>query len=304
MSITIIKPGISSSIQDLGRWGYQQFGVPVSGAMDKISTSIANTICGNEKHEAVIEMTLHGISIMFNQPTYCAIVGGGCKAFAGEIELPFNRLLHIPAESIINTKADPSGCRSYLAVAGGLKINLAMGSASTYVPSEIGGIQGRTLRTGDIIQFKKNKSSLKPSSLINLGKNIEVSQWEITGQPLIKNSPANIRVFRGPEFDWFDQISQENFFETIFTITAQSNRIGYRLEGSLLTLKENIDMISTPVTAGIIQVDHKGNPIILMADAQTIGGYPRIARVSSTDISLLAQLRPGEKVRLREVEGG
>lgn len=301
MSFTIIKPGISSSIQDLGRWGYQQFGVPVGGAMDKVSAALANSICGNDEYEAVIEMTLHGTSILFNEPTYCAIVGGGCKVYVDEIELPFNRLLHIPAASIINTKADASGCRSYLAVAGGLNITKELGSASTYMPSEIGGVEGRALRRGDIISFKKNKSSIEPTSLINIGKNIEVSQWEITGQQSIKDTPASIRVFRGPEFDWFDKASQENFFNTVYTITPQSNRIGYRLDGALLALKENIEMISTPVTAGIIQVDHQGNPIILMADAQTIGGYPRIARVCSSDISVLAQLRPGEKLRLREV---
>lgn len=302
MSITIIKPGISSSIQDLGRWGYQQFGVPVGGAMDKFSATLANSICGNDEHEAVIEMTLHGTSILFNEPTYCVIVGGGCKVYVDEIELPFNRLLHIPVESIINTKADASGCRSYLAVAGGLNITKELGSASTYMPSEIGGIQGRALRTGDMISFKKNKSSIESTSLINIGKNIEVSQWEITGQQSIKDSPATIRVFRGPEFDWFDQASQENFFNTVFTITAQSNRIGYRLDGALLALKEKIEMVSTAVTAGIIQVDHHGNPIILMADAQTIGGYPRIARVCTSDISVLAQLRPGEEIRLNDVD--
>lgn len=302
MSITIIKPGISSSIQDLGRWGFQQFGVPVGGAMDKVSAALANSICGNEEHEAVIEMTLHGTSILFNERTYCAIVGGGCKVYVDEIELPFNRLMHIPAESIMITKADAAGCRSYLAVAGGLNITKELGSVSTYMPSEIGGIQGRALRTGDIISFKKNKSFIEQSSLINLGKNIEVSQWEVTGQQSIKDYPASIRVFRGPEFDWFDEKSQANFFNTVYTITAQSNRIGYRLDGGLLSLKEKIEMVSTAVTEGIIQVDHQGNPIILMADAQTIGGYPRIARVCTSDIPMLAQLRPGEKIRLREVE--
>jgi antagonist of KipI len=302
MSITIIKPGISSSIQDLGRWGHQRYGVPIGGAMDKASASHANSICGNDEHEAVIEMTLHGTSIMFNESTYCAIVGGGCRAYIDEIELPFNRLVHVPANSTMNTKADASGCRSYLAVAGGLNIIKEMGSASTYVPSHIGGVDGRNLKTDDIIEFKKNQLSIKPGSLIKLGKNIEVSQWEITGLQPLKDSPVAIQVLRGPEYDWFDERSQTNFFNTVFTITPQSNRIGYRLEGISLGLKEHIEMISTPVTSGIIQVDNQGNPIILMADAQTIGGYPRIARVCSSDIALLAQLRLGEKIRFRESE--
>lgn len=302
MSITIIKPGISSSIQDPGRWGYQQLGVPVGGAMDKVSAALSNKICGNDEHEAVIEMTLHGTSILFNESAYCSIVGGGCKAFIDEIELPFNRLLHIPAHAIITTKADASGCRSYLAVAGGLNINLEMGSASTYVPSGIGGVEGRSLKTGDIISFRKNDISINPTSLIQLGNDIEVSQWEINGVPLRREFPAIIQVECGPEYDWFNDTSQSNIFNTIYMIGSQSNRIGYRLEGSLLTLKENIEMVSTPVTSGIIQVDNQGSPIILMADAQTIGGYPRIARVCSSDMPLLAQLRPGEGIRLKEVD--
>jgi antagonist of KipI len=302
MSITIIKPGISSSIQDLGRWGYQQFGVPIGGAMDKVSASLANTICGNDEHEAVIEMTLHGTRIMLNEPTYCAIVGGGCKAHIDEVELPFNRLLHIPAQSIINTKADASGCRSYFAVAGGLNIKIEMGSASTYVPSGIGGVYGRDLKTGDVIQFKKNGLTIKTDSFTTLAKNIEVSQWEMTGLKPLNDSPATIGVLRGPEYDWFDNSSQAIFFNTAYTISSQSNRIGYRLHGAILNLKEKIEMVSTPVTSGVIQVTNEGNPIILMADAQTIGGYPRIARVCSADIPLLAQLRPGEKVRFRGVD--
>ena len=301
MSITIIKPGISSSIQDLGRWGYQQFGVPIGGAMDKVSASLANAICGNDEHEAVIEMTLHGTRILLNEPTYCAIVGGGCKAYIDEVELPFNRLLHIPAQSIINTKADASGCRSYFAVAGGLNIKIEMGSASTYVPSGIGGVYGRDLKTGDVIQFKKNDLTIKTDSFTTLAKNIEVSQWEMTGLKPLNDSPATIGVLRGPEYDWFDNSSQATFFNTAYTISSQSNRIGYRLEGEQLELNKKFEMVSTPITSGIIQVTNEGNPIILMADAQTIGGYPRIARVCSADIPLLGQLRPGEKVRFSEV---
>ena len=300
MSITIIKPGICSSIQDLGRMGYQRFGVPISGAMDKISASIANSICGNNEHEAVIEMTLHGTSMLFNQSAYCAIVGGGCKIYIDEIELPFNRLLYIPAQTTINTKANISGCRSYLAVAGGLNITKEMGSASTYVPAHLGGLNGQLLKRGDIIPFKKKKTSIDQSSFVSIGMNVEVAQWEVAVSIPNRESQVTVKFIHGPEYDWFDERSHMNFINSAYTIAAQSNRIGYRLEGATLELKEKIEMISTPVTSGIIQVDHQGNPIILMADAQTIGGYPRIARVCSSDIALLAQLRPGEMIRFRE----
>ena len=157
MSITILKPGMMSSVQDLGRRGFQQFGVPIGGAMDRVSASLANIICGNDENEAVIEMTLHGASFMFNEGAFCAIVGGGCQAFASDDELPFNRLLWIPAFSIIRTTVSAQGCRSYLAVNGGFNVKNVLGSASTYIPSGIGGMDGRNLATGDMLAFKREQ---------------------------------------------------------------------------------------------------------------------------------------------------
>jgi antagonist of KipI len=301
MSITILKPGIMSSVQDLGRWGYQQYGVPVGGAMDKISASLANIICGNDENEAVIEITLHGTTILFNEAMDCALVGGGCKAYVDEVELPFNRLLHIPAYSVITTKPSARGCRMYLSIAGGFNIKKEMGSASTYVPSGIGGMLGRNLISGDIIPFSKKGRDTPASSMKMIGKNTYASHWEVPDLHLQEKNAEIIHILSGPEFDLFQSISQEKLLNATFTISSQSNRMGYRLEGTKLELKEKAEMVSTPVTAGIIQVTHEGNPIILMADAQTTGGYPRIARVASTDIAKLAQMRPGMKIRFKKI---
>ena len=301
MSITILKPGMMSSVQDLGRWGFQQFGVPIGGAMDKVSASLANMICGNDENEAVIEMTLHGASFMFNEAAYCAIVGGGCKAFIGDEELPFNRLLWIPAFSIIKTTANPQGCRSYLAVGGGFNVKKVLGSASTYTPSGIGGINGRNLITGDMLAFKCEQNLHAASNLHMLPNGVGISPWQTADLNAAASEITIVHAIKGPEFDLFNSASQKNIFTSEFTISSRSNRMGYRLEGKKFTLEQKTEMISTAVTAGIVQVTHEGDPIILMADAQTTGGYPRIARVCAADISLLAQTRPGVKIQFREI---
>jgi antagonist of KipI len=301
MSITILKPGMMSSLQDLGRWGFQQFGVPICGAMDKVSAALANIICGNDENEAVIEMTLHGTSIMFNEAAFCAIVGGGCEAYIDDVELPFNRLLWIPAFSIIKTTANAQGCRSYLAVSGGFNVKNVMGSASTYTPSAIGGLEGRNLDTGDMLSFKCEQVLQASFSLKMLPCGIGISHWHTADLVIPTAGIATVHAIKGPEFDLFNSSSQENIFNSEFTISSRSNRMGYRLEGKKFMLEHKTEMVSTAVTAGIVQVTHEGDPIILMADAQTTGGYPRIARICAADIPLLAQCRPGVKIQFREI---
>ncbi len=302
MSITILKPGIMSSIQDLGRWGYQQFGVPVSGAMDRISASVANIICGNDENEAVIEMTLHGTSILFNENTYCAITGGGCQVYIDEIELPFNRLLYIPAFTILHTKSSSTGCRSYLAMAGGLEIEKQMGSASTYTASGIGGMKGRNLKTGDILSIKKTNRLFDFNTLKTISGELRMSHWHVPDLVGMNERDNIIHVVAGPEYDLFDEVTRNKFFQSTYTIGLQSNRMGYRLEGEKLFMIHKHEMVSTPVTEGIIQVTNEGHPIILMADAQTTGGYPRIARVCTRDISKLSQMQPGEKIKFNKID--
>jgi len=293
-----------SSLQDLGRWGFQQFGVPIGGAMDKVSAALANIICGNDENEAVIEMTLHGTLIMFNEAAFCAIVGGGCKAYIDDVELPFNRLLWIPAFSIIKTTASIQGCRSYLAVSGGFNVKKVLGSASTYTPSGIGGINGRNLITGDMLAFKREQNLHAASNLHMLPNGVGISHWHTADLVVPTPDIATVHAIKGPEFDRFNTASQEDIFNSIFTISSQSNRMGYRLEGKKLTLEHKAEMVSTAVTTGIVQVTHEGDPIILMADAQTTGGYPRIARICAADIPLLAQCRPGAKIQFREIGEG
>ena len=301
MSITIIKPGVSCSIQDLGRWGYQQFGIPIGGAMDTISATTANRICGNDDNEALLECTLHGLEIKFNSTIVFALSGGGAVAKINGVSVAYNRLIKVISGSILKLHPDPHGCRTYIAFAGGLKIEKELGSASTYVSSQLGGYKGRNLDAGDELKLNNNIHDTSQSKDIIINENgFGISKWKAQVNPLPHlQDIVEITCEKGPEWELFDVVSQEIFFNQPFTIAPQSNRMGYRLDGVTLSLKEKTELVSTAVTRGIIQITNEGDPIILMADAQTIGGYPRIARVCSKDISLLAQCRPGMKVKFK-----
>jgi antagonist of KipI len=210
-------------------------------------------------------------------------------------------LIWIPAFSIIKTTANAQGCRSYLAVSGGFNVKKIMGSASTYTPSGIGGLEGRNLATGDMLSFKCEQVLQASFSLKMLPSGIGISHWHTADLVIPTAGIATIHAIKGPEFDLFNSSSQENIFNSEFTISSRSNRMGYRLEGKKFMLEHKTEMVSTAVTAGIVQVTHEGDPIILMADAQTTGGYPRIARICAADLSLLGQCRPGVKIQFREI---
>lgn len=291
-----------SSVQDLGRWGIQQFGVPIGGAMDVVSASIANRICNNEDGDALLECTLHGTEILFNKTTLFAIAGGGASATLNGQPIWFYKLIKVVAGSTLKLHPGPFGCRSYVAFAGGLKIDSELGSASTYTQSSIGGYHGKNLEAGIVLELKHQIHHLEKSKDILINEHgFGISNWKSKSFKLPHvQETATINCLAGPEWDAFDEESQHQLFNNTFTVSAQSNRMGFRLEGPILSLKEKTEMVSTAVTRGIIQVTNQGNPIILMADAQTIGGYPRIGRVCSNDISLLAQCRPGQKIMFKE----
>ena len=307
MSITILKPGMMSSIQDLGRWGFQKYGIPIGGVMDTTSATTVNRLCGNEDGEALLECTLHGTEIQCNETISLALGGGGARATINGEPVSYNKLIKMVSGSILKLHPDPYGCRTYIAFVGGLKVNKELGSASTYTPSMLGGYEGKNLVAGDTLELKDPSFYKEKTKDIVINENgFGTSRWKSSSfaMPHVQEI-ITINCLAGPEWDLFDEESQTQFFNHPFTISAQSNRMGFRMEGAILSLKEKVEMISTAVTRGIIQVTNQGNPIVLMADAQTIGGYPRIARICADDIPLLAQCRPGQKLRfsgLRPVE--
>ncbi len=298
MSITITKPGFMCSIQDLGRRGYQEYGIPISGAMDMQAAVTANRICGNDDGDALLECTLHGTEILIHHTTVFSITGGGSIATVNGQLIPYNKLIKAIAGSIIKLLPSPIGFYTYLAFAGGLKTSLELGSSSTYKLASLGGINGKTIEQDDLIELKHPNNKLHHANIVLNEHGFGISNWKssVPALPHV-NDVVAIKCYKGPEWDLFDERSAFAWFNTIFTISQHANRMGFQLEGAQLHKREKKEMISTAVTKGIVQVTNQGTPIVLMADAQTIGGYPRIARIVNEDINLLAQCRPGTKIQ-------
>ena len=304
MSLRIIKPGISTTLQDAGRPGFQAAGVPVSGAMDKDSMKLANLLCGNDPGEVVLETTLHGAEWLVEEEQLIALCGSGCTLLINNKPAPFHKAICVKACSLLSLKPSPDGCRSYLAVAGGFKAMADLNSRSTYSPAELGGYQGRALKAGDLLEWRSEKSMLATAimdSLANEGNDFAVAKWGIDFDRQEAGIEKAIRVFNGPEWHWFDEHTRTKIYRESFGVSNQSNRMGYRLSGPAFILTKKRELISTAVCSGLIQVTHEGSLVLLMADAQTTGGYPRLAMVAAVDLPACAQLRPGDSIQFREI---
>lgn len=293
--ISILKPGLLTTIQDLGRYGYQKDGVVVGGAMDTYSHRVANILVGNDENAPTIEMTLIGATIQFSRDSLIAITGGNLSPTIDNKRLPMWRPILIRKNQILRFGECIDGCRAYLSLAGGIWIPKVLGSASTYARAKMGGWHGRPLKAGDQIPL---------GDLQGLSKKI-MEEVHLEGSPKWSIPPRNrtpfIRVIKGREFHAFTRESQNLLFNSEFQITPASDRMGYRLSGPALLLKEKKEMLSEAVDFGTIQVTSDGKPVILLADRQTTGGYPKIAHVISADLPILAQMKPGDRIRFKEV---
>jgi antagonist of KipI len=305
MSLKVIRPGLLASIQDLGRYGFQKYGVIISGAMDAISLRIANLLVGNEEGEAAIEVTLMGTSLSFEEDLFISITGGDISPVIDGAAVPLWRPVFVKKGSVLQFKSSKSGCRAYVAVSGGFTIPEVMNSKSTYLRGEIGGYNGRALQAGDTLSCNPLPQNTRPLFQYLKSKctrSFYATTWYVNSEHFIHSKQAStIRVIRGAEFERFTKVSQLQFFEQEFQITPKSDRMGYRISGPIIELKESFDLISEAVTHGTIQVPQDGNPIILLADRQTTGGYPRIAQVATVDLPIIAQLKPGEKISFKEI---
>ncbi|MCX8046449.1 biotin-dependent carboxyltransferase family protein [Anoxybacillus gonensis] len=305
MSIRVIRSGLLTTIQDLGRFGFQKDGVIVGGAMDQFAHRIANILVGNEQSEGTLEMTFIGPTLAFEEDVLIAICGGEFEAMIDGKKVPLWRPVFVKQGSVLTIGHCRVGCRAYLAVSGGFHIPKVMNSQSTYLLARIGGFQGRALQKGDVLflreprkksalfQFYNKKTSL-PFIAMSWGISFELRAY-------FYESPKTIRVMRGAQFADFTMQSQEYFLNERYEVTSQSNRMGYRLDGPLLQRKHSVEMVSEAVTFGTIQVPNEGKSIILMADRQTTGGYPKIAQVIAIDLPILAQTKPGEQVVFRDI---
>jgi antagonist of KipI len=287
--ILVQKPGLFTTIQDLGRDGFGPMGVSASGAADPISLRIGNRLVGNPAGAAALEMTLVGGALTFERAAVIAVAGADFSPSVDGIPLPMWTSIKIQEKQTVALGASRSGARAYLCIQGGIAVEPFLGSASTHVLSGLGGFEGRALRNGDRLDLGApnplfRKKTLSPKVLESL-------------QPR-----KLIRVTNGTQSDWFANSSWKIFCESTFRVTEQSNRMGIRLEGPPIPVDPSREMITEGVSLGAIQVPPSGQPIILFVEQQTTGGYPKIANVIAADMHSVGQLRPRDEIRFERIE--
>jgi antagonist of KipI len=288
-----------STLQDRGRQGYQKFGILVSGAMDEDALRLGNILVGNEQSEAALEITMMGPVLEFSENVLAAITGADLQPTIEGIPVPLWRPVLIKAGSVLRFGHPVSGSRAYLCVSGGYSVPPVMGSKSTYLRAGFGGFKGRALETGDQLEIDDIPAFGRKiaKSLQDKGP-FKTANWYVqTAHALHREDGQPIRITPGLQYKYFNEISQHKLVAEDFRITVHADRMGYRLEGSKLELTKPLEMISEAAMQGTIQVPADGNPIILMADRQSVAGYPKIAQVIMADMSRLAQCKPGEKLR-------
>ncbi len=301
MGIKVLHPGLLTTIQDLGRYGVQKFGVIVGGAMDSLSLRIANLLVGNPQDEGALEVTLYGTSLVFESDELIAITGGNLRPTLDGKEVKMWRPLLVKKGAILKFHAAVSGCRAYVSFSGGIQVPKVMNSKSTYLRASLGGFQGRKLQKNDIFDCGE-RTALGEELFQHLQKEPANYSWLVYFTSFVDfNKTKTIRIIRGSEYERFDKESIKDFLSTPYTITTQADRMGYRLEGKQIHLKEQFELLSEGVTYGTIQVPANGQPIILMADRQTTGGYPKIGQVISADLPSLAQMQATDKIYFKEV---
>lgn len=279
-SLEIVKPGLLTSVQDLGRHGHQQFGVPVAGPMDAFSHRLANQLVGNDAGAATIEVTLIGPEVVVEAETTVAIVGALFETTCDGRPVPMGASFAVLPGQRLKFGRLVQGARAYMAVAGGILTAPVLGSRATHLVSGMGGLNGRALLAGDRLPVLA-KASAGPMR-------------KAVGLTLPTGGRARLRVVPGPQDEWFQSEAMRMMAGVSFRISPRSNRMGYRLEGPPLPRVREGELISEPVGIGAIQVPAAGEPILLMADRQTAGGYPKIGHVISADLPLAGQLAPGD----------
>lgn len=292
-ALEVLDGGFFTTVQDLGRYGYQQFGIPPSGAMDSFSMTVGNMLVGNPPDAAGLEITYTGPRLRALRSILIAVTGAD---FAPRINgHPVNQWesLQLNEGDILEFGLPSAGARCYIAVLGGISVKKVMGSRSTYVRGNVGGLEGRRIAAGDRI----------PAFLPASEARIRVGPGRFVPPHLrpVCTAGLMVRAVPGPQDDYFTKRSLETFFGETYSVTEQADRMGLRLKGPQLEHREKTDIISDGMLAGAVQVPGDGQPIVMLADRQTTGGYPKIATVIGPDLHLLGQARPGDTVRFTRV---
>ncbi|MFQ5992104.1 MAG: biotin-dependent carboxyltransferase family protein [Nitrospiraceae bacterium] len=290
--IHVVRPGLLSTVQDLGRYGFQRYGMPVAGAMDTVALRLGNRLVGNPDHLAVLEMTMQGAELAFETEATIALTGADLSPHINGEPAQNWTALGIAAGSILTFGARRTGARAYLALSGGIHVQPVLGSCSTHVRSRTGGHLGRTLAKDDFVH-----GHVPPSNARNcVGRSVPSKV-----RPSYQSEPT-LRAVPGPQDDGFLPDAMHILTSNEYILSLQSDRMGYRLVGPPLLHKGAAEIISEATPAGAVQVPPNQQPILLMADRQTTGGYPKIAVVISADLPLAAQLVPGDRIGFAVVD--
>lgn len=288
----VLDGGLLTTVQDLGRRGYEGYGVPVAGAMDSFALQAANALVGNPLGDAGLEMTVLGPHLRAGERCLIGLAGADLGArLNGEPIVPW-RAYWLPTGATLEFSGPVVGCRAYLAVAGGLDVPPVLGSRSTYLRGGFGGVEGRALRAGDLLSLRAPGAGRPPTR----------ERLARFRPPVYTNEPV-VRVVLGPQADRFTPGGIETFLSSVYEVSGASDRMGCRLRGPRIEHTRGADLVSDGIALGTVQVPGDGQPIVLLADRQTTGGYTKIATVVGADIQYLAQCLPGAgRVRFRAVD--
>jgi antagonist of KipI len=295
MKAIVERAGFLTSVRDLGRTGFRQFGISTSGALDPFAFCVANLLLGNDEGAAGLEITLGGLHLRFEDERIVAWCGGEFDVQVGSQALPAGHVARLQAGDELKFRPPKIGCRCWLAISGGIDVPIILGSRSTDLRASFGGLEGRALRDGDVLPLvQKLRSTL--AALTTVSSWTAPHEWVSPA----KRAPV-LRFVRGSDWFRFNDVTIQRFTNQQFVVSPDSDRMGVRLDGPELKREDNAELVSEAVAAGTIQVPPSGKPILLLGDCQTIGGYPKMAHVITVDLGIAAQLRAGDHVRFCEV---
>jgi len=302
VTLRVLRPGLHTTVQDLGRHGSQHLGVVPCGAMDAVAHRMANALVGNGADAAALECTVIGPELLFEQAALVALCGAAFEATIAGAALPQNRPVLLAAGARLRIGRTLRGARGYLAVTGGICVPAVLGSRSTYVPAAFGGLEGRALRAGDTLTLDAAAPALSAARFSRLentrtAAGFASTAWQVSAMTLPRGDSISVRAMEGRHYAQFDAASRRAFFGESWRISQDSNRMGYRLAGPALVRRGAGDLLSEPTCLGTVQAPSDGSVIVLMADHQTTGGYPKIAEVAGADVPLLSQVAPGGMLR-------
>lgn len=290
--LEVLDPGLLTTVQDAGRSGWARYGVPPSGPLDTAAFAAANALVGNPPTAAALEITLAGPVLRAERECLIAVCGAEFELWVGTLPAPTWHAVYVRAGRIITFGMRRSGARAYLAVSGGIALPPFLGSLATYLPGGFGGLDGRALRAGDRLPLG---GTIARDWMQRAGR-----VWPVDRRPPYTTQPT-LRVVLGPQDDYFTAEGVATFLNSAYQLTPEADRMGARLQGPPIAHRGPTGIVSDGVVVGSVQVPPDGQPIVMLADHQTTGGYPKIATVLRADLPLLAQCLPGDRIRFAAV---